>query len=231
MNRFFHILWSGMMLFALCEGTPAEEVVLTAAKDSFLRSNKQIGNSGGSEHLIVAPVPNIRTLIGFDLSGITNLIEKAELRVRMKTTMPQPMSLMVAPLVPTANNRAWGEGHGNLGVLGQNSRVGDASYLRSAAPDIAWESADEKPAKCLISAGVWKAPVVVNKALTWTDGEWFVVPIGDVSCLKTETMTEDKIVTFGLWGTSGNGVYFMHSKESSDAPQLVLTLKDDSENE
>ena len=223
MSRFFYVLLVAL-LFGLSAQSQGKERILTACKDSFMRSNEQIRNSGGSEYLIVASAPNVRSLVAFDLSGITNTIEKADLRIRMAQSKTEPLSLVIAPMAISKNNLAWGEGKGRLGTKGQNATPGDASYCRSASADVHWETSAGRAVDNLGSAGVWELPIASMDHLAWEKGKWLEVAVGQ-ACLDEAMATESKIVTFGLWGTAGNGIYYMDSKESEHAPMLVLKLK------
>ena len=60
----------------------------------------------------------------------------------------------------------------------------------------------------------------------WKDGEWVTVNINNVAFLEDIREADTPLVTFGLWGTGGNGFYFLNSKESAYAPKLTLTFKE-----
>lgn len=220
-------IMAGYLVVGMALAAHGESVELTAAKDTFGRSNERTGNSGGSAQLIVAHAPNIRSIVAFDLSSVTNEIVSAEFRFRIDNTMPEPVSLVVAPMVQTQANSAWGEGAGTLGVQGQNARPGESCYARSMFPDTSWESAPGSTVEDLGDPALWLPPVAQLKRLKWTDGEWVAVPVGDVAMLEKIRASDDRVVTFGLWGTGGNGIYSLRSKESGDAPTLVLGLKEE----
>ncbi len=206
----------------------ASELVLKAAKDTFCRSNKQFQNSGGNAYMVVAQSPSIKSIIGFDLAGITNEIVSAEFRFRKHNTMEDSITLVVAPMVKTKNNDLWGEGIGALGVFGQNARIGEATFSRRAHRDEAWESASTTPLVNMMDAKLWTSPVATLSHLDWNEGEWVSVSL-NASQLEKLRLIEDKVkpITLGLWGTAGNGLYFISTKESGNAPELVLMLKDD----
>ncbi len=220
-------IMAGYLVLGMALAAHGESVELKAAKDAFGRSNERIQNSGGSVQLIVAHAPNIRSIVAFDLSSVTNEIVSAEFRFRLGNTMPEPVSLVVAPMVQTEVNSAWGEGAGNLGVRGQNARLGEACYARSMFPDTSWESAPGNSIDDLGDPALWLPPVAQLKGLEWKEDEWVTVPVGDVAMLEKIRASDNRVVTFGLWGTGGNGVYSLHSKESGDGPKLVLGLKEE----
>lgn len=204
----------------------AGELELEASKDSFGRSNQRNRNNGGSAQLAVAQAPNIRTIIAFDLGGVTNEITGAELRFRQDNTMPESISLVVAPMVNTTNNAAWGEGAGNLGANGQNSRPGEASYAFSSFRDVPWESAGGAPVADLGDSNLWNPAVATLNGLQWEEGRWVRVPLGTATLLEEVRKSESPVVTFGLWGRAGKGFYFISSRNSEWPPVLHLTLKD-----
>ena len=206
------------------EGGP---LVLSASKDNFGRSNKRNRNSGASETLIIAHNPNIRTIIAFDLSSVTNEIVGAEFRFRQHNAMDKAINLVVAPMLNTTHNVAWGEGSGNLGTGGQNAQPGESCYAYSAFRDVPWESATGEPLPWLGDSRLWSAPVATLNGLVWTEDRWVLIPIKDVALLEKMRKSKTPSITFGLWGTAGDGLYFISSKNSSWAPELHLTLKVD----
>lgn len=203
----------------------AEPLELTPSKDTFGRSNKRNRNSGASEFLLIAHAPNIRTLVAFDLSGVTNEIIGAEFRFRAHNDSSTKVNLVVAPLVNTPNNIAWGEGQGNLGVQGQNSKFGEACYAFSAFNDAPWESAPGVPAVNLGDAKLWGAPLAILKGVAWEEDRWIRVPIKDVTVLEKIRRSDLPSITFGVWGNAGNGFYFISSKNSKWSPILHLDVK------
>ena len=204
----------------------AGSLVLKASKDNFGRSNKRNRNSGASKTLAIAHAPNIRSIIAFDLSSLTNEIIGAELRIHQHNSMPEKTSLIVAPMVSTTNNAAWGEGLGSLGAGGQNARPGESCYAYSAFRNVPWESADGKPVVNLGDAKLWGAPVAALNGLRWEEGRWVRIALSDVAVLETIRTSATPKVTFGLWGKAGNGLYFISSRNSLRAPELHLTLKE-----
>jgi len=202
-------------------------LVLSASKDNFGRSNKRNRNNGANELLAIAHAPNIRTIIAFDLSSVTNEIVGAELRFRQHNAMDEKTSLIVAPMVNTTNNVAWGEGVGNLGAGGQNARPGESCYAYSAFRDVPWESATGEPLPWLNDARLWLAPVATLNGLKWEADRWIRVPIKDIALLEKIRNSETPMITLGLWGTAGNGLYFISSKNSQWSPELQLTLQKD----
>lgn len=202
-----------------------EQLVLEAAKDTFGRSNSRTRNSGGSEHLLVANAPSVRSLMAFDLSGVTNTVVAAKLQFRQHSSAPAAVALVIAPMVNTRNNAAWGEGIGALGAKGQNARIGEACYARSAFRDVKWESATHAALQDLGDPTLWKAPVGKPMRLKWVVGQWVDVKV-PVELVEAVRNSDLQMLSFGLWGTAGNGLYYISSKESGHAPKLVLTLEE-----
>ena len=215
------LLW--LSVFFLVGPLAAETLVLKASKDSFGRSNERNRNNGKSETLLVAHAPNIRTIIAFDLSGATNRIVGATLRLHRHNTMPEPIGLVAAPMVNGPRNSAWKEGTGALGTKGRNALPGEACYGWSAFPEVQWETASGDPVRDLGDARLWQAPIASRK-FQWQEGEWIDIEIKDVRALEAMRASGDPTITFGLWGTSGNGIYAIGSRESGKSPELVLVL-------
>ncbi|MBN2685046.1 MAG: hypothetical protein JXR40_07190 [Pontiellaceae bacterium] len=209
----------------------AEELTLKATKDSFGRSNERMRNSGASPTLYVAQSSNIRALIAFDLSGVTNKIESAVFRFQQKELNETPVTLTVAPMVQTERNAAWKEGRGVLGARGRNALEAESCYSHSAFPDIPWESAPDKPVVDLAAAQLWSKALVSGKRMEWKADVWIDIKISDAAWLEAIRTSEHPIVTFGIWGTSGKGYYTINAKESGKAPELVLTLEEEKEAE
>ncbi len=227
MNPNNKIFLSGLILAMLVGMTGAEEQILKASKDTFGRSNKQNHNSGANEYLLIANAPNIRTLIAFDLSGITKEITHAELRFRSHNTLPDKISMQVAPMVNTPHNVAWGEGGGALGAQGQNARLGEACYTYSSFRDIPWESEEGKPVAHLSDSNLWKSPVAVLDPLDWQEKGWISIPINDSTLLEDIRNSKMQTITFGLWGKKGKGLYLISSNNSPWPPELHLQLKEE----
>jgi hypothetical protein len=202
-----------------------ESMTLKAAKDNYARSNKQIRNNGASTTLGIAAAAHIRTLIAFDLSSITNQVLSAELQFRPAASVSEKIDFTVAPMVNTTNNTAWGEGKGFLGTSGQNAQKGESCYIRSAFRDTPWESATGKPLTNLSDPKLWGTPIAQLTQQYWEEGKWITIPIRDLALLKKIQTSTTPIFTLGIWGTEGNGLYFINSKESQWAPILKLTLK------
>lgn len=224
MKRIFVAVLAG----CVAGGALAKEtqLVLKPSKDNFARSNYQIRNNGGSLNLYIAHAPNVRALIAFDLSEVTNEIVRAEFRFHQQDSNPVAVSAVVAPMAATANNAAWGEGRGNLGARGRNARPGDSCYARSAFRDVHWESASGAPLQNLAASGLWRAPVATLNGLEWKS-DWVDIPIGNVALLEKTRTSKTPTVTFGIWGTAGNGLYAISSRESPWPAELHLTLKEE----
>ena len=224
MNRIFKVFLLG------CVATTAlgaeEPLVLSAAKDNFGRSNKRNRNSGANETLTIAHAPNIRTIIAFDLSSVTNEIVSAELRFRQHNDASEKITLIVAPMVNTTNNAAWGEGTGNLGTGGQNAQPGESCYAYSAFREIPWESTSGAALINLSDAGLWGNPITSVNGLRWEAARWVRIPIKDPALLEKIRESKSPMMTFGLWGNAGDGFYFISSRNSQWPPELHLTLKE-----
>lgn len=218
--------FSAVIFVALAGAAYAGELELTAAKDTFGRSSQRIRNSGASAQLAIANAPNIRTLIAFDLGSVTNEITGAEFRFRQNNTVPERISMVVAPMVNTARNAVWLEGVGDLGAIGHISRSGEACYAYSAFSDVPWESAPNKPVVNLGDSNLWKPAVASLNGLLWEENRWVKVPISDTALLEAIRTSETPVITFGLWGKSGNGIYFLSSRNSASPPVLHLDLKE-----
>ena len=203
-----------------------EVLVLKASKDNFARSNKRNRNNGANETLMIAGAPNVRSLIGFDLSTVTNEITAAELRFRPHDTATARVSLIVAPMVNTKRNAAWKEGMGNLGTQGQNAHLGESCYAFSAFRDVPWESSTGEPLVNLGDSGLWGVPVAALNGQSWQENRWIRIPISDVSLLEKTRKDEISTLTFGVWGKAGSGLYFISSNNSQWPPELHLQLKE-----
>jgi hypothetical protein len=203
------------------------ELVLKASKDTFGRSNERNRNNGANEYLAIAHASNIRSIVAFDLAGVTNAITGAELRFRQHKTMADQISMVVMPMVHTTNNAAWGEGLGVLGVKGQNSRPGEACYAFSAFRNVPWESAPGVPVADLSDSKLWKPAIAALNGLLWEENRWVRIPISDVALLEETRNSAAPVITFGLWGKAGKGTYFISSRNSPWPPELHLTLKEE----
>jgi len=215
-----------LILVALAGSVCAEELVLAASKDTFGRSNKRNRNNGASEQLYIAHASNVRTLIAFDLSSITNEITHAEFRFRLHNTLPDKISMVVAPMVNTPNNVKWGEGRGALGAQGQNSLPGEACYAFSLYREVPWESGSGTPLANLGDPNLWKSPVAALNGLRWEENKWIRILIENPSMLENIRNSESPVITFGLWGKAGKGLYSISSKDSRWTPALHLQLKE-----
>jgi hypothetical protein len=206
-----------------------EELILElpAAKDSFFRSNNRNRNNGASSILIMARNASAISLIGFDLSSVTNEILSAELSFKVAETVSTPISFTVSPMVHNAENAGWVEGVGNLGVIGQNALPRESSYQWRAFRDEAWTNADGQPVINLMDSRLWEPAIAKLESEPWTAGEWISLPIEDGTFLETIRTSEFSTVTFGMQGSSGDGFYSIHSRESGAAPLLKLTVKSD----
>lgn len=224
MKRF--IFWIFVLFMVGANGLyGAESLELTAAKDTFGRSNQRNQNSGGSPVLYIAHNSMLRATVAFDLSSVTNKILGAELVLHQQDTNENPISLIVSPMVYTPHNAAWKEGTGALGTKGRNAKVGEATFSRSAYPDLPWENDNEKALDGMEDSGLWQAPVGRLQNQSWHEGEDVRMKLDAAALLEKSRESKDPIVTFGIWGTQGNGYYGIAAKESGNAPKLILTLE------
>lgn len=224
MKKFFVVFLIGCIGATSFAG--GEALVLKASKDNFGRSNKRNNNSGANEILVIAHASNVRTILAFDLSSVSNEVVGAELRFRQHNAAKEKISLIVAPMVNTANNVAWGEGTGNLGTGGQNSQLGESCYAYSAFRDVPWESAAGEPLVNLGDSKLWGTPIAAFNGFKWEAERWVRVPIKDAALLEKSRTSETPSITFGLWGKAGDGLYYISSKNSQWSPELHLTLKE-----
>ncbi|MDF7800617.1 hypothetical protein P4C99_14160 [Pontiellaceae bacterium B1224] len=201
-------------------------VELTASKDTFARSTDRNSNSGASEYIMLAPMPGTIGLIAFDLSSITNEIISAEVLFRIHESSRTPLSLMVSPLVYNEMNPKWIEGTGNLGIRGQNATIGEATFQWRAFRDQPWQDNDGEKVVNLMSSDLWNPPIHTFSSVNWDEGIWLSAPMDDPALLEEIRTNDLPTVTFGIWGTSGNGVYKVSAKESGHPAKLSLTLKE-----
>lgn len=213
-----------LLIFLIGVEVGAAEQVLQASKDLFARSNERTRNSGASPHLLVAHNPSVRSLVGFDLSGVTNRIVGAQVRLCPMNSVEASLNLTVAPMVPGAANAAWGEGRGVLGMKGQNAMPGAACFAFSAFPDVPWKGAGGTALSGLNDAALWGVRLCGADGLFWKEGAWLSLPINNAAWLEKQRISNEKRVTLGLWGTAGNGFYQIYSKESGKGVQLILNV-------
>ena len=225
MNFGFKSVFIGVALVVFSGPVFAEELKLVSSKDTFARGNERNRNSGANTHLLVMQVPHVRSLISFDLSGITNEIESAEFRFRMHNDVNSLINLVVVPMVNTKNNANWGEGKGVFGNKGTFSKLGESCYVYSAFNTIPWESKSGASLVNLADSSLWETTIPLNN-LVWKTGEWVSVKLTDLKMLEEICSSESPMLTLGLWGISGNGYYRISSKESAHAPELILMLKE-----
>lgn len=197
-------------------------------KDSFFRTGDNNRNNGANPQLLLVDMPISRSVISFDLSAVTNEIQSAEFHFVQANTIRErdALSFIIAPMVQTANNSAWGEGGGNLGIKGHLAQEGEASALYSSTRSVQWESASGKAVFSLFDDQVWGRPVVTMDDVVWKEGNVVSIAVG-ASLLEKVRKSEEKILTLGLWGISGKGLYHIRSKESGAGPKLMLQLKDE----
>lgn len=207
------------------------KVELTTSKDTFGRSTDRNGNSGANEYVMLAPTSGSIGLLAFDLSAITNEIRSAELSFRIHETSRTPFSLTVLPMVHNENNPTWFEGAGDWGIRGQNATIGEVTFQWRAFRDQPWEDAGGKPVVNLMSSSLWKAPIETLSAVDWKEGTWISIQMKDPAVLEEIRTNDLPTVTFGIWGTAGNGVYKVSSKESGYPARLSLTLKENEDSE
>lgn len=216
------VLMSG--LFAVAEDLKVE---LTTFKDTFGRSAGRNKNSGANPFIFLAPQPGVIGLIAFDLSSVTNEISSAEISIRIHESSRAPFSLNISPMVHNENNPEWIEGNGNLGIRGRNAEVGEVTFQWRAFRDRPWEDEKGKSVVNLMSSGLWKPSVEARSSIKWDAGNWLTFLIDDPAFLEEVRNSEHPAITFGIWGTAGNGVYKVSAKESGHPATLKLTLTAD----
>lgn len=206
----------------------AEEIIVTlkAEKDNVTRSNNRTRNNGANPVIYIARSPVARSIFSFDLQGITNEVESAVFRFRQHSTAKSASSFTVAPMVYTANNYAWGEGTGNLGLNGQNAGVGNSCWAASALTVHSWEDADGNPLSGIAEPALWKSSIAQKSNVAWEEGQWIEIEV-PVSLIEDARKREKASLTLGMWGTDGAEFYFISSNNSSWAPELVLQLKEE----
>jgi hypothetical protein len=60
----------------------------------------------------------------------------------------------------------------------------------------------------------------------WEAGRWIEIEISDIALLEEVRGADSPILTLGLWGTDGYGLYGISSRESGYAPELTLVTED-----
>ncbi len=203
----------------------AETVTLPAAKDAFGRSNERNTNSGASPDLYVAHSPMFRALVSFDLSSVTNRILSAELCLTPRNDNDTALKLQLAPMVYTSQNAGWKEGAGSRGAQGRNAMSGEATFSRCAYPDVAWERSVGVPSRGLDDSALWMTSIATTVPV-WKSAEVVRLKLNTVSWLEKIRSAQKPVATFGLWGSGGKGFYIIASKESGQAPVLVLVTED-----
>lgn len=213
-----------MLMSATIAFAESKTIRLDAVKDMFGRSNERNLNNGASPNLLVAHSPGITSIVSFDLSSITNEIMEAEFQIRMHNTVQHPIKLVVAPMLHTTNNTMWAEGSGVLGVRGRNAREGEATFAWRSFRDMPWETSAGESKTGLMDKKLWLPPIAQLDGLNWAENTWITVSVKDMSLLEVIRNSEAPVITFGLWGTSGNGTYLLSAKESGLGPRLFLTM-------
>lgn len=201
-------------------------VELTTIKDTFARSTDRNGNSGANEYIMLAPTPGSIGLVAFDLSSVTNEITSAAFSFRIHESSRTPLSLTVSPMVHNKNNPKWIEGTGNWGIRGQNAALAEVTFQWRAFRDRPWEDENGKTVVNLMSSDLWKSPIEKRSSVKWDAGSWISIQLDDPAVLEEIRTSEFPTVTFGIWGTSGNGVYKVSSKEAGYPARLSLTVKE-----
>jgi len=208
-------------LWAAPKTTPK---MLIPQKDNFSRTNKQIRNNGASEQLYLAPSKMVIAYMAFDLSTVSNKILSAELRIHQASTLKTPLSFSVFSMVNTTNNANWGEGKGSLGAGGQNARIGESCYARSFYREVKWESASGTPVANLGDSRLWQSALASLNKVEWKE-EWITIPLSNAKLLEQVRTSKTPQITFGVWGSSGKGLYPIHSRESNFPPELHLVVE------
>ncbi len=200
-------------------------IQLLASKDAFGRSNKRNANSGATAFLLVVPSPGVRSLISFDLRSVTNEIIRAEISFKIVEDNSEPLSLEIALMALHEDNQHWVEGAGNLGIQGQNARAGENTFQWCAYRNLAWKTGAGQDAINLMDSKLWYTPTMKLNGISWTADTWVHLPILDLPMLEECRNSSAKVVTFGMWGTAGKGIYKINSKESGHPARLILQTK------
>jgi hypothetical protein len=217
------------ILLSINSYSETELITLKAIKDSFSRSNRLTANSGAAEALAIAHAPNIKSILTFDLSSLTNEIISASLRLHPHQSMDTPISITVAPMVSTPDNNNWGEGNGNLGVRGQNAQPGEANWAFSAHKSIPWQNIFGEGLENMGDPQLWDPPFISRLKTKWIKSLWMEAPL-TVSVLEKRRTATDPRLTIGIWGTDGAGTYLISARNSQWAPELIVkTMKNNEE--
>jgi len=205
------------------------KIELTTSKDTFARSTDRNGNSGANEYVMLAPMPGTIGLLAFDLSSVTNEITSAAFSFRIHEDSRTPLSLTVSPMVHNEKNPKWIEGTGNLGIRGQNARIGEVTFQWRAFRDRPWKDENGKSVVNLMSSNLWDSPLEKKSSVKWDAGTWITVQVDDLTVLEEIRTNKVPTVTFGIWGTSGTGVYKISAKEGGHPAKLSMTVKENEE--
>ncbi len=227
MKRRINFLFAVVIMLSAGVSLGGEDLELKASKDTFVRSSEHANNNGASPTLYVAYAPNFRALVAFDLEGVTNRILKATFRFQQQESMSDPISLTVAPLAQTKNNTAWGEGGASVGAIGVNAQPGESCYGWSAFPDVKWEGPSGRAVQSVGNPKIWEAPLISKQRMAWKKGEWVQIDVENIQLLEDIRLSENPVLTLGMWGTDGNGLYPISSKESGSAAQLILEIEEE----
>lgn len=199
-------------------------IELVTSKDTFGRSAERNRNSGVAPVLLASPIPGVASIVGFDLSSVTNEIVAAEFSFRIYEDERRPLSFTVATMAHNEKNGKWVEGRGSAGIRGQVAELDEATYQWRAFRDRAWLSADGRTVRNMRDPKLW-TELVTKSSVDWAAGTWITINIDDVGFLEAIRTHEEPTTTFGIWGTNGNGVYKINSKESGHPAKLTLQVK------
>jgi len=213
-----------MLIGASVFAQESEKVELTASKDAFGRSKERNRNSGAAPFLLASPIPGVASIVGFDLSSVTNEIESAEFSFRILEDEQTPLSFTVSFMDHNDKNGTWVEGRGYQSLKGQLAELDESTYQWRAFRDRAWLNAEGRTVRHLRDEDLW-TELASQSSVPWKAGNWITISIEDPAFLEEIRKHEVQTVTFGIWGTRGNGLYKLDSRESGNPAKLNLLVK------
>ena len=236
--------WNSCLVLMLIVGScyaEEETLQLNALKDTFGRSYARNANRGISEYLVISSSPAYCSIVAFDLSEVTNTIVDAEFGFYMRDTLRDPVRFSVAVMVHNDQNSRWSEGSGGeillhgdetidiqKGEAASNlyAREGECTYQWLAFRNTPWVGKSGKAARNLGDRNLWLTPQYYSIGKNgWTEGKRFSCSMLDIGLLEEIRQLEMPVVTFGIWGLRGKGIYLIHSRESGRGPELNITVE------
>ncbi len=219
----------------------AEEITLTATRDTFLRNGAPNTNEGGNKKLSVRRVGRRRALLGFDLSSIASQVPAGQ------EVVGAELRLFI-----TNNNKAWGKSGGVLGAHELSTNWTEGNGSNATVPKVDKDTGEEADQSSNRGSGggvTWNCATDSNVKNTrpnctkkWKGGTFVNTPLSVVS-IKNNTLGE---IVFDVSNTVFNflnatntqnfgwlikktnllkagGVWFASSEASSNKPKLVVT--------